>query len=241
MILKLHRADRVSHAFDGVFDRMCKIVHRIDTPLRPGIVMLRMRDPVKHRVSQIHIRRSHIDLCPKHHLSIRIFPVFHLFKKPQIFLGASVPERTFFPRLRQSAAVFPHLVRIETADKRLALFNQFYGAIIHRFKIVGGKSHLVPVEAQPLYIFHDRFHIFGIFLQRIRIVKSQIAQTVIFLCRRKIETDGFRVPDVKITVRFRRKTRLYRSVIEIILQIFFDNTVDKVDALPRRLFFPGLD
>ena len=64
MIFKLQRTDGMSDLLHRVLDGVCKVIHRIDTPFIPGIVMVHMGHPVDDRIPHVDIRRSHIDLRP---------------------------------------------------------------------------------------------------------------------------------------------------------------------------------
>ena len=63
LVFKLERADTVSDAFERVFDRMGKGVHRVDAPLVACAVVGGMPDPVQDGVAQIDIGRRHLNFC----------------------------------------------------------------------------------------------------------------------------------------------------------------------------------
>ena len=63
MILKFEGAQGMGDAFDGIRDAVCIVVGRIDAPLGPCLMMLDVSDAIEHRVTHIHIWRSHVDLC----------------------------------------------------------------------------------------------------------------------------------------------------------------------------------
>ena len=90
----------MGHPFDGVLDGMGKIVHGIDTPFIPRVMVAHVDDPVHGRVPHIHIGGSHIDLGPQGPAAIGEFPVFHPLEQVQIFLHAPVPPRAISPGLR---------------------------------------------------------------------------------------------------------------------------------------------
>ena len=68
---------------------------------------------------------------------------------------------------------------------------------------------------------------------RIGIVIAQIASPLVLLGDPKIQTDRLRMPDVQISIGFRRKARRHPPPPLLILQILFDNPPDKIQA---RLF-----
>ncbi len=66
---------------------------------------------------------------------------------------------------------------------------------------------LAPIEPEPAHVALDGLDIFLRFLRRIGIIEPKMAAPPEFLGQAEIEAYGFRVPDVKIAVRFRRKAR----------------------------------
>ena len=100
VILKFQSTDGMSNALNSVLNRMGEIIHGINTPFVPCIVMGHMGHPVDNRIPHIHIRRRHVDFCAEHLLSILVFSFSHLFKETEIFFHAAVSIRAFFSRLR---------------------------------------------------------------------------------------------------------------------------------------------
>ena len=96
--------------FQGVLDGMGEVVEGIDAPLIPLTVMMGPDNPIDGRIPHVHIGGGHVDFGPQGAVSIRELPVFHLFKKGQVFLYRTVPIRAFLTRLGQGAPVFPHLL-----------------------------------------------------------------------------------------------------------------------------------
>ena len=84
------------------------------------------------------------------------------------------------------------------------------------------------METQPFYILFNGIDILHILLNRIRIVVPQIAFAVVFFCRGKIQAYGFRMPDVKVSVWFRRKPGMHSVSIFMALQILIDNIMNKI-------------
>ena len=56
VILKLQRTDGVRDSLDCILDRMSEIIHRIDAPLVPCVVVGHVRHPVNDRIPHIDIR-----------------------------------------------------------------------------------------------------------------------------------------------------------------------------------------
>ena len=95
MIFKFQSTDRVGNVLYSIFDRMSKVIHRIDTPLITCIVMVHMSHTVNDRISHVDIRRSHIDLCTQNFLAILIFAFLHLLKKTQVLFDGTVSVWAF--------------------------------------------------------------------------------------------------------------------------------------------------
>ena len=93
-------------------------------------------------------------------------------------------------------------------------------------------SVLFPAESKPLDTVLDRIDEFLIFLGRIGIVEAQMATTCIVSCQTEVQTDRFGMSDMKITVRFRRKTGddfgHPRTSISAFFVIGFDNGTQKI-------------
>ena len=64
VILKFQGTDGMGDMLDGVLDGVGEIVHGIDAPLIPGIVVGHVGHPVNHRIPHIDVGGGHIDLGP---------------------------------------------------------------------------------------------------------------------------------------------------------------------------------
>src|SRR5262249_20857939 len=78
---------------------------------------------------------------------------------------------------------------------------------------------IAPIEAQPTDVRFDRFDVFNIFLARIGIIKPKIAESVKFGGKTEIETDGFRMTDMQVAIRLRRKSSVTRAPFLVLLKI----------------------
>ena len=65
---------------------------------------------------------------------------------------------------------------------------------------------LAPVKSQPFHVALDGIDVFNVFFDRIRIVKTQMAHTLVLKRDPEIQADRFRVPDMQIAVGLRRET-----------------------------------
>ena len=71
MILELQRAERMRDVLDRVRRRVREVVHRIDAPRVAGAVVVRVPDPVQHRIAHVDVRRRHVDLRAQHVRAVR--------------------------------------------------------------------------------------------------------------------------------------------------------------------------
>ena len=100
---------------------------------------------------------------------------------------------------------------------------------------------VVPIESQPAHVRFDGFHIFEIFLARIGIVETQVTEPAKFGGETEVETNGFRVADMKIAIGLRRESRVHPTLIFALFQIFRDDIADEMrrHGLHRRRHRPG--
>ena len=116
VILELQRADRVRDAFERVRLAVGEIVARINAPLFSGARMLGMEDAVHHRVAQIDVARSHVDLGAQHPRAVCKLTGAHAAEQIEVFLDAPLAERAVLARLGQRAARGAH--RRQGFDRR---------------------------------------------------------------------------------------------------------------------------
>ena len=80
LVFEFQRTDAVGDVLQSIFNRVCKGIHRIDTPFVAGVVVGRSPDAVNRGIAQIDIGRSHIDFSSQYHSAIRMLGVRHLPK-----------------------------------------------------------------------------------------------------------------------------------------------------------------
>ena len=134
----------------------------------------------------------------------------------------------------QVTAVLLKLLGGQFTDVGKALFDQLHGILIVLLKVVGTIEEAVaPVEAQPVDIVLNGFHIFGIFLGGVGIVHTEVAKTVVLLRGAEVDAQSLAVADVQIAVGFRGETGV--NGLAVILTagggVFFYKLVNKVFAL----------
>ena len=227
--LKFQGADGVGDPFNGVFQRMRKVVERVHAPGIAGVVMFGMTDPVDRRVTHMHIGMSHIDLCTQDLAAVGELTVFHPGEEIQVFFYGAVPVGAGLAGGSQVALVFFELIVREFANVCLTLFDQIHSVIIHLPEIVGCVVETVfPVCPQPLHVIENGLDKFRVFLCGVGVVHTQVEFAAVLDCSQVVHIDRFCVTDMEITVRFRRETGNDFAAVFSCCQIFFNDRVNKI-------------
>ena len=229
--LELEGADRVGDLFDIVGLAVGEVVHGIDAPLVTGAVVRLVEDTVHHGIAHVHVGRGHIYLCPQHLLAVLVFAVAHLAEEAQVLFRRAVAVGALEARLRGGAPLGGDDGGRLVVDIGFPFSDQHLGPFIQLVKIVGGITGIAfPLKAQPAYILHDRLDIFGLFLDGVGIVETEVAFAVIFLCQAKVEAYRFGMTDVEVAVGLGRKTGVYLPVVFPVADIFFDDRLNKIEG-----------
>ena len=88
---------------------------------------------------------------------------------------------------------------------------------------------MAPLKAKPAHIFFDGIDKFDVFLDRVGVIKTQCAATLVVVGNAKIEPDGLSMANMQITVGFRRKTG-DNGVMLFSRQVVIDDLADKIDG-----------
>ena len=202
-------------------------------------MMRRMQDAIHHRIPQVQVRRSHVDLGAQRARAIRKFALPHALEQIQILFDGSIAIRALLARLGQRAAILAHFVSREVINIRLACFDQLHRPGVKLVEVIGGVEHpIAPVRTQPARVRDDRVDILLLFLLRIGIVEAQIRFAAELFGQAKVQADRFRVTDVQIAVRLRRKARVHAALVLVGLQIVKNDIADEVRR-PRGRFRRG--
>ena len=230
VILKLQRAQRMCHTLNGILNRMCKIIHRVDAPLIARVMMRHPGDPVDNRIPHVNIRGGHVDLCPQHLAPVREFACPHSAEQIQIFLYRAVPIGAFLSGFGERPPVFPYFFRGEIADKGFSLPDQFFRRLIHLVKVIGSEEQpSLPVRAKPGYISLDRLDKFRPLLHGVCVIKTEIEFSPVFFGNAIIQKNRLCVADMKIPVRFRRKSGADLLVLSL-FEILINDLLDKISG-----------
>jgi len=96
---------------------------------------------------------------------------------------------------------------------------------------------LVPVEAEPAYVRLDGVDVLLLLPGRIRIIETQIAAAAELLRYSEVETDGFGVPNMQVTIRLRRKARDH-TLVAPRREVVRNDIADEI-ASRFRVYFLG--
>src|SRR2546430_5040392 len=228
IIVELQGTHGVRDALDRIRLPMCIVVHRVNTPLTTGTMMVHVENSIHDRVSEIKVRRTHIDLRPQRSRAIWKLSLFHAHEQIEILFDQTVAIRAFPARFGQRAAIFANLVSAEIAYVSFAILNQLNRPVIQLLEVIRGIAETVPLEAQPLHVLHDGVNVFCFFFRRISIVETQIALAAKLGRQSEIEAYGFGVTDVQVTVWFRGKSGLYTAFMFATFKVLDNDVSNKI-------------
>ena len=161
---------------------MGKIVHGINAPAAVGAVVCGMAYAIQHRVSQIHIGRSHVNAGAQNMGAVQVQALPHFGKQAQTLLRAARPVRARRARRSEGAAPAPSRLRIQAAHVGAVTANQLSGKFVQVFKVVGSRPlRLFPPVAQPADITPNCLLKFRHLRLRVSVVKTQPATPAILL------------------------------------------------------------
>ena len=86
------------------------------------------------------------------------------------------------------------------------------------------------MEAQPLDVSLDGFHVFRVFLLRVGVVHSQVADAAELLCYAEVHGNCLGVSYVKVAVWFGRKAGLQSAAVLAFCQICLNSLLYEVEA-----------
>src|SRR5574344_773430 len=192
---------------------MGEVIHRIGVPFCACAVVRRLDDTIDDRVAEVHVRVRHINLGAKHHTSLLNLTGVHLVKQLKRLLNRTVTIRTVNARLRRSALLRSYLLRALLIDICLTLFNQSDSEIPKLLEVVRGIILITPLIAKPLDVLLYGIHVFHILFCRVSVIETKVTNPSILLGYPEIKTDGFRMSNMQITIRFRRESCLYTTIV----------------------------
>ena len=231
MILELERAERVCNSLERVGQGVRKIVHRVDAPLVARALMRDMADSIQRGVTQVHIRRRHIDLGAQYMFSVFELAGAHAPQHVEALIDRPIAIRAVRTRLCQSTAVLANLFRAEAVDVSDTHLDQCLGRLVKLIEIVRRvREPVLPVESEPVHVALDRTHVLLLLLAGVRVIEAQERSTVRLLADTEVQADRHYVADVQITVRLGRKSG-HDLVVLSGLEVLENDLADKI---PRR-------
>ena len=223
-VFKFQRADAVGDTFYRIRLSVRVIVGRIDTPRIARAMMSDIANAVHDRITEQHHLMPHVNFRQQYVFAFVELTGFHATKQIQVFFSAAASMRTVDARLRRCPTAGPDVFKRQAADVGFVFVNELLRPLIKLFKVVRGEEQSVfPVKTQPANICLDRFHVFHVFLFRIRVVKSQIARATVLLSNTEVQADGLRVADMQIAIGFRGETGLDDSLPFARADVVFNN------------------
>ena len=121
------------------------------------------------------------------------------------------------------------LVGVQVADVRLAGLDELHGPLVNLLEIVGGVIEpVLPIEAQPADVFHDRVDVLHVLFAGVGVVEAQVAQAVELPGDAEVQADRLGVADVQVAVRLGRKPRIDPSAVLAGAIVLVDDRADEV-------------
>ena len=81
-------------------------------------------------------------------------------------------------------------------DVGTSLLDEPHGEVPELLEIVAGVIDVRPMEAEPLDVVLDALDVFGVFLDGVGIVETEVAHAIVALGDAEVEGDGLGVADV---------------------------------------------
>ena len=193
--------------------------------------MLGVENAVENGVAEEHIGVSHINLRAKHLLAIGILTLLHLLKESEVLLHGAIAIGALGTSLLNSTTTEANLLLSLVVNISLTLLNEFHSPIVELVEVVRSVALHSPIKAEPLDILLDGIYILGVLLHGVGVIETQIALTIVALCKTKVQADTLCVTDVQVAVGLGREARL--NGVTRLGDIVFNNFFYKVE---RPLF-----
>ena len=210
---EFQRTERMGYAFEVVALSMCEVIHRISFPSGARAMVRMVHYTINDRIAEVHVRIRHVNFGTEHHSTFCYFTCIHLLEQGETFFYWAVAVGTFHTRLGRSTFLLCDLLGSLLVNICFTFFNEADGKVPQLLEVIGRIVFITPLVTQPLNIFLDGFYIFHIFLGRIGIIETQIADAIVVGCNTKIKANSLGVTDVEVSVGFGRETRLHLTTV----------------------------
>ena len=233
---KFKGADRVRHPLEEVTLAVCEVVHWVHLPLAARAVVLLVDNAVDDGVAEVHVRVRHVDFCAQHHRALGQFARIHFFEQRQALLYGAVAVGARRARPCGRALLLGDLLARLFVHVSLALANEAYGEVPKLVEVVRGVVDVAPLEAQPLDVVLDGFHILRVLLLRVRVVEAEVAHAAELLSHAEVHADGLGMANVEVAVRFGREARLEAASVLAFFKVRNDDLFYKVERFLLAVF-----
>ena len=138
--------------------------------------------------------------------------VAHLAEEGEVFIRAAVAPGRILARFGQAATVGAHFFGALLVDIGVPGRDQIFRCTVHEVEIVAGEIKVrsaifLPAEAQPLHHLDDAVDVLLLFLFRVGVVETHVADAVIIAGEAEVEENALGMTDMQVAVRFRREAR----------------------------------
>ena len=181
---------------------------------------------VDQRIAEQHVRMGHVDLRTQHEGARLTLAAVHILEELEVLLDGSVAIGTVCTRRSGRTFLLGNHLGTLLVDIGASLLDEPHGKVPEFLEIVAGIVDVGPLEAKPLDVVLDTLDIFGVFLDGIRIVETEVTLTTVFLGQTEVDGDGLGVSDVQIAVGLRWETGLEPAAVltfgEVVDHLLFD-------------------
>ncbi len=205
---------------------------------------MRMADANQQRIAHDHVDVRQIDLRAQHMRAVGEFAGAHATQQVEIFRDRAIAIRARRAGRRHRATSRADLLFVLRIDVRLALQHQRFGDLVQLLEIVRRVEEVVPLEAQPLHVTLNRFHVTHVFRGRIRVVEAQVTGAAELPSDAEVQADRLRMTHVQKAVRLGRETRGGRpaevAVGDVVGHQFADEVATRGGGGFRTVFRSGV-
>ena len=234
---KLQGTDRVGNTLEIVALSVCEVVHWISVPLGTCTVVRSLDDAVHDWVAEVHVWISHVKLRTKYHTSFYSLRSVHFLKESKAFLDRTVAIWAGSTRGSRSTLLGCNFLCSLLVDISMSLLDHPYSKLPQLLEVIGSIIDVAPLKAEPLDVLEDIFYVFVVFLTWVGVIKSEVADTLVFFGYTEVHADGLGMTDVKIAVRLWWKTGLDSTSVLTFLEVFLNQLFYERDALCFLLDF----
>ena len=111
VVFELQCANGVRDTFVRVLDWMSKVVHGINAPFVPRVVVSCVQHAINYRIAHVDVGRSHIDFCTQNFFAVGKLAVTHIVEQLKVLFHRSVAEGTFLSCFGERSAALANFLR----------------------------------------------------------------------------------------------------------------------------------